>query len=101
MEATTGDFARIQYQDIIKLYEQVRLANQAELPRLASTYADLQTKFRYIVDQTGEEVIRWILENHLDFLDQKFMRSNRDVDKQRKGIQEEIDKLNQQLRNLK
>ena len=87
MDATTGDFARLQYQAIIKFYEQVRNASTSSIKGLKSDYAALRRKFMFIVSQIGEDVIRGILENHLQYLDERLGFSERQTAAQLQELQ--------------
>ncbi|MNK04814.1 hypothetical protein D3C87_226870 [compost metagenome] len=73
MSSTIGAFAKYHCERIIKLYERTKIADKKEIAVLKIEYLAAREKFAYIVDQIGEDVIRGILNNHLDYLDLKLL----------------------------
>ena len=100
MDATTGDFARDNYQEIVRFYDRVRDTPDDYVEGLIPVYNQVRKKFYFIMEQTGEEVIKGILNNHLTFIEHKILSRNNDRAIRRREIRDQIDHLNQQLNLL-
>jgi len=100
MDATTGEVARHHYNEIITFYQAARSAEQVKKDDFKTRYAHLRDKFRFIVSQIGEDVIREVLKNHLTFLDEKYGFDGsasplvKELQAQKAAIQKQIDELN-------
>lgn len=100
MSSTTGDLAKYHYGKIISWYDKAKSAGDEYFEDYKREYSDHREKFKFIVSQIGEDVIRGVLKNHLNFLDQKygFERSAtekvRDLEAQKAVIQQQINDLN-------
>lgn len=100
MDATTGEVARHHYNEIISFYQSARSAENFKKDDFKNTYAGRRDKFRFIVSQIGEDVIREVLKNHLTFLDEKYGFDGptspqiKALEEQKAAIQKQIDDLN-------
>jgi predicted ATP-binding protein involved in virulence len=120
MKSTIGDFAKYQFEQIILFYQKVRNAPErgrkdysgTELsgsfdmePESAYAYMKdeyqlLRDKFRFITDQIGEPVIRGVLENHIDFIEEKLSSTKEDpltVEKER--LEAKLEEINRKINN--
>lgn len=72
MESTTGEYVRRLIRELLAFYNKVREAvSDEEIFALEKEYSDKSFKFRFIQKNIGEDVIRNVLGNHLDFIDAK------------------------------
>jgi hypothetical protein len=100
MSSTTGDFARYQYEAIIKFHREVKNSAKEKRPELLQRYLDLREKFRFIVSQVAEDVIRGILENHLDFLEKELVATVEDADFRKRELQAQLALITKKLEDL-
>lgn len=72
MTSTTGEFAKQSINDIILLYNKVRneIMLSSDTTILRKEYLMKKEKFQYILDNTGEDIIRNLMKNHLAFIDE-------------------------------
>jgi predicted ATPase len=100
MDSTTGDFSNYQCQEIIKFYDKVRDPDTTDLSNLLNSYKKLRVKFTYVISQIGEPVIKGVLHNHLDYIDEKLKYRTPEGSELRNEIKAQIDSLTQKLRDL-
>jgi len=75
MDATIGQYSVETIQELIDLYQQAREADTgSKLKALKAKYHASAEKYEFIVNNVGEEVIREILTNNLDYI--KFLTEN-------------------------
>lgn len=119
MKSTTGDFAKFQYDEIIKFYEKVRDYTANELKSLNSKnikkkipiqpvdefialqeeYNRRRDRFVFVIDQIGEQVISGVLKNHIAFIDEKLsFVSTGELSALKKQLEEQLDEVNKKIR---
>lgn len=76
LENTIGEFSTIQMNSIIDLYNRTSLLkseDKIKYEKLKEEFRSKKVKFKYIIINVGEKVIKRILENHFSFMEQHFM----------------------------
>jgi len=72
MSSTTGEYANKKIDEIIHFYNRVRdiaiLNNDKR--ELQNEYANHKERFKYVVENIGEDVIRHLLNNHIEFIEE-------------------------------
>jgi predicted ATP-binding protein involved in virulence len=76
MPSTTGEFAQIKIKEIVDFYYRVK-SNEIEKHVLLSKYKEKQKEFHYILNIIGEDVIRGIIENHIQFIEESLLDNNK------------------------
>ncbi|MBP6424402.1 MAG: AAA family ATPase [Flavobacterium sp.] len=72
MDSVTGEFVRLQIQDILNFYNKVRIETSQEgLNILKKKYDNLSERFKFLTKNIGEDIIREIISNHIDFIEEK------------------------------
>lgn len=77
MESTIGELANNKIKEILDLFYKVKLANKEELKTLKVEYLKNKTNFEFIISNIGEDLIRNILRNHVDFLNETFINPSK------------------------
>lgn len=73
MESTTGEHVRTLTDQMLDLYAKISLAqSEKEMGILKEEFDSNKSKFIFLVDNIGEDVIRSILKNHLDYMKEVF-----------------------------
>lgn len=76
MESTTGEHVRTLTNQMLDLYAKISLAqSDSEMGILKEEFDSNKSKFIFLVDNIGEDVIRSILKNHLDYMEEVFNHS--------------------------
>lgn len=76
MESTTGEHVRTLIDQMLDLYAKISLAqSDSEMEILKEEFDSNKSKFIFLVDNIGEDVIRSILKNHLDYMEEVFNHS--------------------------
>lgn len=70
MESTAGEYSLTKIDEIIKFYYSVLQSNKIERINLKEEYLEKKEYFHFIVDNIGEDIVRSILENHLEYLEE-------------------------------
>ncbi len=99
MNDTMGDFARDQCNQILMFYEKVRSGNTDVNVELLEEYKVTRSKFKYIISQIGESVVKEILENHISYLDERLL-GNLDNNLLRIEYKKMIDIYNKKIEEL-
>jgi hypothetical protein len=76
MPSTTGKFAQIKIKEIVDFYYRVK-SNEIEKHVLVSKYKEKQKEFHYILNIIGEDVIKGIIENHIQFIEDSLLDNNK------------------------
>lgn len=76
MESTTGEYAQIKIREIVDFYYKVK-SNNIEKHLLLDEYNEKQKGFHYIHNIIGEEVIKGIIENHIQFIEDNLLDNNK------------------------
>ena len=69
MEATIGEFASYKIKEIVDFYYEV-VDNKSEKTKesLNEKYISKRDKFHFVIENIGDEVIKGIMENHIEFI---------------------------------
>lgn len=70
MESTSGEFAINKVKEIVDFYYIVKQSNLQDLNYLKEKYNEKKYEFRFISENIGEDVIRGILKNHIQFIEE-------------------------------
>lgn len=72
MSSTIGEFAKKTINDIIMFYNEVRngMMLGSDMTILRTDYIRKKKIFQFILDNTGEDIIRNLIKNHLAFIDE-------------------------------
>ncbi len=70
MESTTGEFAQKKNEEINEFYYEVRNSRDKEKDVLYEKYLKKKDEFHFIMNTTGEEVIKSLLENHIGYIEE-------------------------------
>lgn len=118
MKSTIGDFARHQFEQIIMFYQKVRnvpekirkdypgtersgtfdLKPDLVYAGMIQEYQSLRGKFRFIIDQIGEPVIRGVLENHITFIEEKLTYTTEDSLKaEKERLEAKLEEINRKI----
>ena len=73
MDSTTGAFAEVKIREIIEFHYKVKLANEIELKILKTEYSEKKEYFNFITNNVGEELIKGVLENHIEFIEDNLL----------------------------
>jgi predicted ATPase len=114
MSSTTGEFAQIQIREIVNFYYRVKRyveaqndTNSSQNQNIAKIdsekelkliYEDKEERFRYVIKNMGEDVVKSILENHIKFIESKLGVENKQLKIER--LNEEIRKRQEELLKL-
>lgn len=68
MSSTIGEYAQSKIKEIVDFYYEVK-SSDFEDKELKEEYKSKRQRFHYIVDVLGDEVIKSILKNHVDYIE--------------------------------
>lgn len=75
MDSTTGEYAKGRINEIIKFHNEVRNADPPKLRSLKADYLAFKKDFTFIAQNTGEDFIRGLLLNHLEFIEETLSKT--------------------------
>jgi hypothetical protein len=94
MEATIGEFASDRIKEIVDFYYKVvDCKSEKSIKFVKDEYSSKREKFHFIVDSIGDDVIKGILENHIEFIENNLLGES--------YRQSRIAKLEKELKQLK
>ncbi|HCY80610.1 MAG TPA: hypothetical protein DHV22_02885 [Xanthomarina gelatinilytica] len=73
MDSTTGAFAEDKIREIVEFHYRVKLADDTELDILRKEYTQKMEYFNFIVENIGEDLIKGVLENHIEFIEENIL----------------------------
>jgi ABC-type oligopeptide transport system ATPase subunit len=79
MKSTVGGYAEKKVKEFLRFYHQVSAEDQEE-DELKAEFRRKEIEFRYIVSEFGDDVIRAVLQNHLDYLTNHFAGDASELD---------------------
>lgn len=93
MDASIGEFVSDRIKEVVKFYYKVVDAKSEKSRRaLNEEYMSIRHKFHFIVESIGDDVIKGILENHIEFIENKLIgKSYREI--RIAKLEKEINKL--------
>lgn len=94
MQSTIGEFASDRIKEIVDFYYQVIDGkSEKSIGILKEEYFVKRNKFHFVVESVGDDVIKGILENHIEFIENKLLdKSYRET---------RIEKLEKELKKLR
>jgi predicted ATPase len=69
MESTIGAFALEKIREIIEFHYEIRIADTSKIELLTIEYYEKKEYYNFIVQNIGEELIKGVLENHIEFIE--------------------------------
>jgi hypothetical protein len=69
LDSTIGEVSRQKFSEIIDFHYKVKTAKPADLQSVKEEYKKAQELFWFVVQNTGEQFIKGLLENHLEFIE--------------------------------
>ena len=69
MESTTGAFVLEKIKEIIQFHYKIKMANESEIEKLTIDYYEKSEYYNFIVQNIGEDLIKGVLENHIEFIE--------------------------------
>ena len=69
MESTTGAFALAKIREIIQFHYKIKMANESDIEILTGEYYEKKEYYNFIVKNIGEDLIKGVLENHIEFIE--------------------------------
>ncbi|RXJ51516.1 AAA family ATPase [Gelidibacter gilvus] len=74
MDSTIGEFASDKIKEIVNFYyEVVDGKSEKSIKYLNEEYLSKREKFHFIIDSVGDDVIKGILENHIEFIENNLL----------------------------
>ncbi|WP_423740478.1 hypothetical protein V8245_04050 [Flavobacterium columnare] len=70
MDSTIGEFALRKINEIVSFYYLVRTSDIKKIKELQEVYLDYKDEFHFIMNNVGEDVIKGLLENHIDYIEE-------------------------------
>lgn len=92
MQSTKGEFALTKIKEFLGFYQKVFEAKQNNLNALKEEYIIKNASFKKIINLIGEDQIRIILYNHIEFIEIKL--------KVAETIESEIERLKERIKSL-
>lgn len=71
LSSSTGEFAKERINEILIFYDRVKNTKAGDLSKLKDEYSLKKDYFKKLTKNIGEEFIRGIINNHVDFIDEK------------------------------
>lgn len=93
MKQTLGDFALERIKIIINFHSRVLNAKSRELADIIKDYDILKSEFHFILNNIGEDYMRGIMQNHIEYIENKL-----DI---KTSLDDKINKLENELKLLK
>jgi len=88
-----GEFAKGKINEIIEFYNKIKDENPT-----SKEYNDVKKEFHFIHKQIGEEYLKGIIGNHIEFIEDK-LGDKSFKERRRDKLQEELAKINEELKN--
>jgi len=92
MQSTKGEFALTKIKEFLNFYQKVYDNKDYDLKALKIAYINRNETFKKIINLIGEDQIRNILHNHIDFIEKKL-----DIPE---SVQSEIERLKEKIKLL-
>lgn len=98
MPSITGEYAQIKIREIVDFYYKVESTTN-DRGVLLKEYQGKQKEFHYVQSIIGEDVIRGIIENHINFIEENLLKNNKKS--MIKRLEEEILLKRDEIKRLK
>lgn len=76
MDSTTGAFAENKIREIVEFHYKVKSANEKDIGLLREEYFSKKQYFNFIAENIGEDLIKGVLENHIEFIEDNLYTNN-------------------------
>jgi len=86
-----GEFAKGKIEEIVKFYNEVKSSKKL-LKEYQEEYKKLKDKFHFVHKQIGEEYLKGIIGNHIDFIEEK-LKDDNFKEKQKKQLLDNLKSL--------